>query len=151
MKSSGGCFFRVSIEKVWSRVGHDALQAGICTWSCVRVSHMVLFSVAWKLQDRMGYREPLRLGTLSDQERPLMKMQPLLQWIPRYMGDVRTMQWPPRTVTGVEQSSETSCVCCNDWVWEVELPQPLEPRRQWVQAVRHCAVSMVRLGLVWSD
>lgn len=62
-------------------------------------------------QNWRSHREKLRSGTVRGQDRPLVKLQPQLQWRPQNIGAVRTVEWP-KAAAEVELAwiSRTRCV-----------------------------------------
>lgn len=110
MKYYGKCFLRIRTQGVLQQVrGSKADSAGSQAWNRVRDSHTVLIWKAW----RSHWKQP-RIDTVRGQERPLVKVQPQLQWRPQDTGNARTLSWPGRTMTDVQSNwpkalKQTAC------------------------------------------
>jgi hypothetical protein len=78
-------------SQLCAEVAKVVRRAGSQTWSCVRVTQVVLILKAWR-----GHGEQLRLGTVRGRERSLLKVQPQRQWSPQNWGAMEkteTLTW----------------------------------------------------------
>lgn len=119
-------------QKIWSPQGSKSTsQARNQTGYTVTVSHLELGLWTWMLQNRRHHGENLRLVTMWDQERLLLKVKlqerppglghgenirlgtgealgehaaSAVVETPGYSRNARTMEWPSKTVAGEEGS-----------------------------------------------
>lgn len=133
MESLGKYFHRVSVQKLWYRLGLCCISAWKLNLAMCNSLPIVLILKTWR-----GYGDHLKLGTRICQERPLKNIQTQLHWRPR-IEEVMERNWGLAQWELRRGHLWMYSLSCSGKLSLLETPGP----RMTIKDVGSCGVSLV--------